>query len=140
MLININQCKDGTPLDAIATGTHTQLSHELGSFAGCGINIVANDVDDLGVGLAGGLTTSIDDPTIEHGKFFHFQKNQLSEVLGVDLNTAQSGSAANEWNVTMRHYRNSVFLGIRTLTIFLSSTVNTAVFKVVTLPSTVKLP
>ena len=115
--ININQCKDGTPLDALATGTHTQLSHELGSFSGYGIDIVANNQDDLGSWL-GDMYTTIDDPSINHGKYFYFQKNQLSEVLGNDLSNAQSGAPDGQWNVTMRHYRDSVFLGVKGIKIF----------------------
>ena len=110
--IDIQRCIDGTPIDALVNGSHTQLSFEKGSFHGTTITSVFNRPNDASSGgdthpITGELITG-DEFTLKGqvGRYGKFHLKDIEKTFNISFANPQGLFSPNNYDVDAIQYRN----------------------------------
>ena len=104
--ININDCKKGTPSDALQDENnikHTQLRFDNGSFYGITLNNVNTNATGVGWDENGSHAGS--------GQYFWWQTNQMKKIVPEGQGPWPGGNGNTMYNI--RHYRSGEYLGLK---------------------------
>ena len=108
--IDIQRCINGTPIDALVNGSHTQLSFEKGSFHGTTITSVfnrpANSTSDSHP-VTGELITG-DEFTLKGqvGRYGKFHLKDIEKTFNINFANSQGLFSPNSHDVDVIQYRN----------------------------------
>ena len=110
--IDIQRCINGTPIDALVNGSHTQLSFEKGSFHGTTITSVFNRPNDASSGgethpITGELITG-DEFTLKGqvGRYGKFHLKDIEKTFNINFANPQGLFSPNNYDVDAIQYRN----------------------------------
>ena len=110
--IDIQRCINGTPIDALVNGSHTQLSFEKGSFHGTTITSVFNRPADAPAGgdthpITGELITG-DEFTLKGqvGRYGKFHLKDIEKTFNISFANPQGLFSPNNYSRNAIQYRN----------------------------------